>query len=115
LDSADDQVSFEAQLLLPIKTLAYGVPPHTFVDYFQMFKGYARYCCRQLVLQSRKVYATQYLRLPTVDDVTSILLEALVDYHMFFWHASYGYAGKIGDLNVLNMSPLLERMVDGTS
>jgi hypothetical protein len=25
----EDQVSFEAQLLLPIKTLAYGVPPHT--------------------------------------------------------------------------------------
>lgn len=26
---------------------------------------------------------------------------------------SYGYAGKIRDINVLNMSPLLERMVDG--
>ena len=32
----DDQCALEAQLLLPIKTLAYGVPPHCFIDYFQM-------------------------------------------------------------------------------
>jgi hypothetical protein len=31
---ADDQASLEAQLLLPIKCLAYGVPSHTFMDYF---------------------------------------------------------------------------------
>jgi hypothetical protein len=38
----NDHVSFEAQLLFTIKTLAYGVPPHTFLDYFQMSKAYAR-------------------------------------------------------------------------
>jgi hypothetical protein len=27
--------SLAARLLLPLKTLAYGVPPHTFIDYFQ--------------------------------------------------------------------------------
>jgi Plant transposon protein len=43
-----------------------------------------------------------------------LFLEAVVDYHMFFWHVSYGYTGNIGDLNVLNASPLMERMVDGT-
>jgi hypothetical protein len=42
----DDQASFEAQLLLPIKTLAYGVPTRTFIDYFQMSKEYARECCK---------------------------------------------------------------------
>jgi Plant transposon protein len=31
-----------------------------------------------------------------------------------FWLVSYGYTGNIGDLNVLNMSPLLDRMVDIT-
>jgi hypothetical protein len=31
-----EQSSLEAQLLLPIKCLAYGVPSHTFMDYFQM-------------------------------------------------------------------------------
>jgi hypothetical protein len=153
-----DQASFEAKLLLPIKTLAYGVPSHTFTDYFQMSKEYARECCKQFDVVMKKVYAQQYLRLPTADDVKSIvqlhkevhqvdgllgcldcshtlwkncpkawagsytgkpgspsiLLEAVVDYHMFFWHVSYGYTGNIGDLNVLNMSPLLDRMVDGT-
>ena len=30
----------EARLLLPLKTLAYGVPPHCFSDYFQMSKAF---------------------------------------------------------------------------
>lgn len=154
----DEQASLEAKLLLPIKTLAYGVPPHTFIDYFQMSPEYARECCRQFDIAVKKIYAQEYLRLPTSDDLRSILqlhrhvhqvdglfgsldcshtiwkncpkawagsytgkpgspsiiLEAVVDYHMFFWHASYGYTGNIGDLNVLAQSPLLERMVDGS-
>jgi hypothetical protein len=32
----------------------------------------------------------------------------------FFGHFSFDSAGNIGDLNVLNASPLMERMVDGT-
>jgi hypothetical protein len=119
---------------------------------------YARECCRQFDIAIKKIYAREYLRLPTVGDVKSILqlhksvhkvdgllgsldcshtmwkncpkgwagsytgkpgapsiiLESVVDYHMFFWHVSYGYTGNIGDLNVLQQSPLLERMVDGT-
>jgi hypothetical protein len=50
----DDQVSFEAQLLLPIKTLAYSVPPHTFMDYFQMSKVMQDTAPVSLMLQSRK-------------------------------------------------------------
>jgi hypothetical protein len=153
-----EQSSLEAQLLLPIKCLAYGVPSHTFVDYFQMSREYARECCRQFDIAIKRIYAKEYLRLPSVADLKSILklhqavhkvdgligsldcshtmwkncpkawagsytgkpgapsilLEAVVDYHMFFWHVSYGYTGNIGDLNVLQQSPLLERMVDGT-
>jgi Plant transposon protein len=155
---ADDQASLEAQLLLPIKCLAYGVPSHTFIDYFQMSKEYARECRKQFDVAIKRIYHKEYLRLPTVDDLKSILklhkavhkvdglfgsldcshtmwkncpkawagsftgkpgapsilLESIVDYHMFFWHVSYGYTGNIGDLNVLQQSPLLERMVDGT-
>ncbi|OEU21449.1 hypothetical protein FRACYDRAFT_235076 [Fragilariopsis cylindrus CCMP1102] len=36
--------SLDARLLLPIKSLAYGVPPHTFRDYFQMSTTLARDC-----------------------------------------------------------------------
>jgi hypothetical protein len=38
-----------------------------------MSKGYARCCCRQFDVAIKKVYATQYLRLPTVEDVKSIV------------------------------------------
>jgi hypothetical protein len=32
---------------------------------------------------------------------------------MFFWHASYGYAGCLNDINILNLSPFLEHLIDG--
>jgi hypothetical protein len=54
----DDQASFEAQLLLPIKSFAFGVPTHTFIDYFQMSREYARECCKQFDIVMKKVYAT---------------------------------------------------------
>ena len=43
------------------------------------------------------------------------VLEALSEYHLWFWRASFGYyAGSLNDLNILNLSPLLESLVDGT-
>ena len=44
----------------------------------------------------------------------TVVLEALADYHLWFWHASFGYAGSLNDLNILNLSPLLESLVDGS-
>jgi hypothetical protein len=32
--------SYEAKILLPFKTFAYGFPSHTFIDYLQMSKVY---------------------------------------------------------------------------
>lgn len=45
---------------------------------------------------------------------STLVLEAICDHHTFFWHASYGYAGTMNDLNILNFSPLLERLLDGS-
>jgi len=39
--------SIEARILLPLKTIAYGVAPHAFTDYFQMSESMARQCCLQ--------------------------------------------------------------------
>jgi hypothetical protein len=50
-----------------------------------------------------KAWAGSYTGKP---GTPSILLEGVVDYHMFFWHVSYGYI-----LNVLNMAPLLKSNV----
>ena len=44
----------------------------------------------------------------------TIVLEAVCDYNLWFWHVSYGYCGSMNDINILNLSPLLERMLDGT-
>jgi Plant transposon protein len=44
----------------------------------------------------------------------TVVLEAMCDYHLWFWHASFGYAGSLNDLNILNLSPFLECLVDGS-
>ena len=44
----------------------------------------------------------------------TVVLEAAADYHLWFWHASFGYAGSLNNLNILNLLPLLESLVDGT-
>jgi Plant transposon protein/Ulp1 protease family, C-terminal catalytic domain len=44
----------------------------------------------------------------------TIVLEALADYHLWFWHVSYGYPGSMNDINVLNASPLYNRLTDGS-
>jgi hypothetical protein len=70
---ADDQASLEAQLLLPIKCLAYGVPSHNFINYFQMSKQYPRECCKQFDVAIKTIYHKEYLCLPTMHDLKSIL------------------------------------------
>ncbi|KAL7484555.1 hypothetical protein ACHAW6_010192 [Cyclotella cf. meneghiniana] len=42
----------------------------------------------------------------------SIVLEGISDYHMFFWHASHGYAGTLND--IFDLSPFQECLLDGT-
>jgi hypothetical protein len=44
----------------------------------------------------------------------TVVLEAVADYHLWFWHAWFGYEGSLNDLNILNLSPLLKSLVDGT-
>jgi hypothetical protein len=152
--------SYEAKILLPLKTFANDVPPHTFIDCFQMSKGLAARCCDVLALSMKLRYDEEYLRTPDTLDLKriaklhkehhsvngmfgsldcmhtpwkncpkgwqasfkseketcgpTVVLEALSDYHLWFWHASFGYAGLLNDLNILNLSPLLESLVDGT-
>ena len=39
--------SFEARILLPLKSMAHGVPPHCFRDYFSMSGTHAKTCCNK--------------------------------------------------------------------
>ena len=44
----------------------------------------------------------------------SIVLEAACDYNLWFWHASFGYPGTLNDINILNLSPLVDSFLDGS-
>ena len=65
--------SLEAKLLLPIKTLAYGVPPHAFCDYFQMSATFADSCCKHFDKVIIELYMKDFLRLPTSADLKNIV------------------------------------------
>jgi Plant transposon protein len=43
----------------------------------------------------------------------TIVLEAIADYNLWFWHTSYGHAGAMNDLNILYLSPFLNSITDG--
>ena len=150
--------SMEARLLLPLKSMAYGVPPHTFMDYFSMSKTLAKDCYNTFQDTMIELYLKEYVRVPTCQDLKaitqlhksvhgvegmlgsldcmhtywdkcpvawqgafsngakkkpSIVLEAACDYHLWFWHASYGYAGTLNDINIINLSPLTEAFISG--
>jgi hypothetical protein len=44
----------------------------------------------------------------------TIVLEALGNYNLWFWHVSFGWAGTLNDINIWERSPLLEAFIDGT-
>jgi hypothetical protein len=66
--------SVEAKkVLLPLlKSLADGVAPHCFADYFQVSQPMARECVKQFIKVIPYLYSQEYLRLPTTTDVKNI-------------------------------------------
>ena len=48
------------------------------------------------------------------EEKSTIVLEAISDYQLWFWHAAFGFAGALNDLNILNLSPFLTSLIDGT-
>ena len=65
--------SLEARLLLPMKSIAFGVPPKTFTDYFQMSKNFAKDCYHNFTAGMVQIYKPEYLRLPTQADLRAII------------------------------------------
>ncbi len=48
------------------------------------------------------------------ENTPSIVLKDISDYHMFFWHASYGYAGTLNDKTIFDLSPFQQCLLDGS-
>ena len=44
----------------------------------------------------------------------TIVLEAVADYQLWIWHASFGFAGSMNDINIWDQSPLLKSWIDGS-
>jgi len=44
----------------------------------------------------------------------SIVLEAFGDFNVFVWHAAFGWAGSMNDINIWDCSPLLQSFLDGS-
>ena len=89
----DNVTSLYAKLLLPMKTLCYGVAAHTFQDYFPMSTTNARVACNKFDIIIAKIYMSKYMRLPTKADLISInQLHKEV----------HGVAGLIGSLDCMH-------------
>ncbi|XP_071699099.1 uncharacterized protein [Rutidosis leptorrhynchoides] len=43
------------------------------------------------------------------------MLEAVASYYLWIWHAFFGMADSNNDINVLNQSPVLNKLKNGTS
>ncbi len=48
------------------------------------------------------------------ENTPSIVLEGISYYHMFFWHASYGYASTLNDKTIFELSPFQQCLLDGS-
>lgn len=44
----------------------------------------------------------------------TIALKSVVDYNLWFWHASFGFPGTMNDINIWEHSCLLESMLNGS-
>jgi hypothetical protein len=44
----------------------------------------------------------------------TIVLEALADYNLWFWHVAFGFPGSMNDINIWDNSPLHKAYVNGT-
>ena len=44
----------------------------------------------------------------------TLVLEAVCDYNLWFWHAFYGSAGSFNDINILRLSNLMTSFLDGS-
>jgi hypothetical protein len=101
-DIGKTEVCFEAELLLPLKTLADGVPSPYFRDYLQMsfplptseitykcLEPYKTKCCREFHKTSISHYQRGYKRIPDEADLKSITNQ------LFHVHKNPGMLGPL--------------------
>jgi Plant transposon protein len=48
------------------------------------------------------------------EKVPTIVLEAFCDHHLWIWHASFGHAVTLNNINIWERGPLLRSFVEGS-
>ena len=43
----------------------------------------------------------------------TLILEAVASYDLWIWHSFFGLPGALNDLNVLDQSPIFQKLQDG--
>ncbi|KAK3230135.1 hypothetical protein Dsin_002016 [Dipteronia sinensis] len=108
--------------------LAYGLPVDATDKYIKIGEVAAIESLKRFYLALVEEFADEYLRSPNATDVArllrigkytsrsgspTIILEAVVDYDMWIWHAYFGLPGKNNDINVLEASHLFANLAQG--
>jgi hypothetical protein len=47
--------------------------------------------------------------------MSTIVMEGVCDYYLWFWHVCYGNPGSMNDSNIPDTSPLMEMLLDSRS
>ena len=45
---------------------------------------------------------------------STLVLEAMTDHNLWFWHAAFGFTGSCNDIHILDVSPLHQQFLDGS-
>jgi Plant transposon protein len=85
--------SLEAKLLLPLQVLAFGVPSHTFVLYYQMSPTLAAKACKEFNKKFLSLYRNKYLKKPSQKDMVQI-----AKLHEYI----HGVSGMFGSLDCMH-------------
>ncbi|KAK9187712.1 hypothetical protein WN944_019110 [Citrus x changshan-huyou] len=109
------------KIIVVFRMLAYGMPIDASDEYIKIgesttIESLKRFC-RTIV----EVFVEQYLRSPNTNDAArllhvrkdgtpTIILEAVVDYDIWIWHAHFGLPGSNNDINVLEASHLFANL-----
>ncbi|XP_075507570.1 uncharacterized protein LOC142544402 [Primulina tabacum] len=119
-----------------LRILAYALPADATDEYIKIGESTAIQCMQRFCRAVVEVFAEQYLRSPTADDVArllyigkqrgfpgmlgrgrsgspTIILEVVADYDLWIWHAYFGMPGSNNDINVLGSSNLFFNIAQG--
>ncbi|XP_071697706.1 uncharacterized protein [Rutidosis leptorrhynchoides] len=93
-----------------IRQLAYGTAPDMWDQYLQMSEQTSIICLDYFCMCIITLYKKEYMRSPNAHDVARLYSA----HEEIIWHAFFGMAGSNNDINVLNQSPIFDKLKNGT-